>query len=125
MSAACRSAFWSRGCWSLLAGHGHLAAAIILPLYYLADATLTLLRRMANREPFWQSHRTHFYQRATERGFSVSRQSSPACSSPTSCWSCSPPRACWWPGPLVAAMTLGAAAVLVACLLLVFARGKP
>ena len=32
----------------LLAGNGHLAAAVILPLYYLADATLTLLRRMAN-----------------------------------------------------------------------------
>jgi hypothetical protein len=41
-------------------------------LYYLADATLTLLRRIARREPFWRAHRTHFYQRATERGFSVS-----------------------------------------------------
>ena len=56
----------------LVAGHGHLAAALVLPLYYLADATLTLLRRMANREPFWQAHRTHFYQLATDRGFSVS-----------------------------------------------------
>ena len=55
----------------LLAGNGHLAAALLLPLYYLADATLTLLRRIANGEPFWQAHRTHFYQRATDRGFSV------------------------------------------------------
>jgi UDP-N-acetylmuramyl pentapeptide phosphotransferase/UDP-N-acetylglucosamine-1-phosphate transferase len=55
----------------LVAGKGHFAAAILLPLYYLADATLTLLRRMARREPFWQAHRTHFYQRATDRGFSV------------------------------------------------------
>jgi UDP-N-acetylmuramyl pentapeptide phosphotransferase/UDP-N-acetylglucosamine-1-phosphate transferase len=29
----------------LLAGGGHLTAALLLPLYYLADATLTLIRR--------------------------------------------------------------------------------
>src|SRR5947209_5442840 len=55
----------------LLAGRGHLAAALLLPLYYLADATLTLGRRLMWREPVWEAHRTHFYQRATERGFSV------------------------------------------------------
>jgi UDP-N-acetylmuramyl pentapeptide phosphotransferase/UDP-N-acetylglucosamine-1-phosphate transferase len=55
----------------LVASRGHAAAAIVLPLYYLADATLTLLRRIVNREDFWQAHRTHFYQRATERGFTV------------------------------------------------------
>ena len=55
----------------LVAGSGHIAAALILPLYYLADATLTLLRRLLNGEPFWQAHRSHFYQRATDRGFSV------------------------------------------------------
>jgi UDP-N-acetylmuramyl pentapeptide phosphotransferase/UDP-N-acetylglucosamine-1-phosphate transferase len=55
----------------LLAGDGHLAAAILLPLYYLADATVTLLRRDAKRENFWVAHRSHFYQRATDRGFSV------------------------------------------------------
>jgi UDP-N-acetylmuramyl pentapeptide phosphotransferase/UDP-N-acetylglucosamine-1-phosphate transferase len=59
--------------WLLLqlATRGQLAAALILPLYYLADATLTLARRLANREPIWQAHRTHFYQRATAMGFSV------------------------------------------------------
>jgi len=56
----------------LLAGRGQLAAALLLPLYYLADATLTLFRRMANGEPFWQAHRTHFYQRATQRDLPVS-----------------------------------------------------
>jgi UDP-N-acetylmuramyl pentapeptide phosphotransferase/UDP-N-acetylglucosamine-1-phosphate transferase len=55
----------------LLAGEGHRAAALILPLYYLADSTITLLRRMAKREPFWESHRMHYYQRATDNGFSV------------------------------------------------------
>jgi UDP-N-acetylmuramyl pentapeptide phosphotransferase/UDP-N-acetylglucosamine-1-phosphate transferase len=55
----------------LLAGGGHLTAALLLPLYYLADATLTLLRRLSNGERVWQAHRTHYYQRATDRGFSV------------------------------------------------------
>jgi UDP-N-acetylmuramyl pentapeptide phosphotransferase/UDP-N-acetylglucosamine-1-phosphate transferase len=55
----------------LMAGQGHVAAALLLPLYYLADATITLLRRLADRERFWEAHRSHFYQRATERGFSV------------------------------------------------------
>ena len=54
-----------------LAGNGHWAAALLLPLYYLVDATVTLLRRIVAREPFWQAHRTHFYQRATDRGFTV------------------------------------------------------
>jgi UDP-N-acetylmuramyl pentapeptide phosphotransferase/UDP-N-acetylglucosamine-1-phosphate transferase len=56
----------------LLAGNGHLAAAILMPLYYLADATVTLSRRLSRSERVWQAHRTHFYQLATERGFSVS-----------------------------------------------------
>jgi UDP-N-acetylmuramyl pentapeptide phosphotransferase/UDP-N-acetylglucosamine-1-phosphate transferase len=56
-----------------LVGHHALAAAALLPLYYLADATITLLRRLANREPVWQAHRSHFYQRATDRGFTVNQ----------------------------------------------------
>jgi UDP-N-acetylmuramyl pentapeptide phosphotransferase/UDP-N-acetylglucosamine-1-phosphate transferase len=60
--------------WLLLrlAGSGYLAAAIILPLYYLADATLTLCRRLVAGEAIWQAHRSHFYQRALDRGFTVS-----------------------------------------------------
>lgn len=54
-----------------LAGAGHLAAALILPLYYLTDATLTLFLRLARGEKVWQAHRSHFYQRATDNGFSV------------------------------------------------------
>jgi len=49
------------------------AAALLLPMYYLLDATATLLRRMARREPFWAAHRSHFYQRATDNGFTVWR----------------------------------------------------
>jgi UDP-N-acetylmuramyl pentapeptide phosphotransferase/UDP-N-acetylglucosamine-1-phosphate transferase len=57
----------------VLAGHGHLIAALLLPLYYLADATLTLLRRLVNKEPVWQAHRSHYYQRATDNGLRVSQ----------------------------------------------------
>ncbi len=55
----------------LLAGRGHLAAAILLPLYYLADTTTTLLHRLAKGEQITQAHRSHFYQQALDNGFSV------------------------------------------------------
>ncbi len=55
----------------LMAARGHLAAAFLLPLYYLADATVTLIRRLLHGERVWQAHRTHFYQRATDKGLSV------------------------------------------------------
>jgi UDP-N-acetylmuramyl pentapeptide phosphotransferase/UDP-N-acetylglucosamine-1-phosphate transferase len=58
-------------CLLQLAGQHHIAAALLLPLYYLSDASLTLLRRMIRREPFWIAHRSHFYQRATDNGFTV------------------------------------------------------
>ncbi|MCC7016463.1 MAG: glycosyl transferase [Rhodospirillales bacterium] len=48
----------------LLAQQGQWAAAVILPLYYFADATLTLTGRILRREKFWRAHRQHFYQRA-------------------------------------------------------------
>ena len=48
----------------LLAADGHWASAAILPLYYLADASYTLIRRALRGEPFWRAHRQHFYQRA-------------------------------------------------------------
>jgi UDP-N-acetylmuramyl pentapeptide phosphotransferase/UDP-N-acetylglucosamine-1-phosphate transferase len=62
-------------CWCLLqlVYHQQFAAALLLPLYYLLDATATLLRRLARREPFWAAHRSHFYQRATDNGFTVWR----------------------------------------------------
>jgi UDP-N-acetylmuramyl pentapeptide phosphotransferase/UDP-N-acetylglucosamine-1-phosphate transferase len=55
----------------LVAARGHIAAAILLPLYYLADATLTLLRRLLRGERIWEAHRSHFYQRAMDGGFDV------------------------------------------------------
>lgn len=52
----------------LLAVQGHLAAALLLPLYYLLDATQTLFHRLREGEPVWQAHRTHAYQRALHEG---------------------------------------------------------
>jgi UDP-N-acetylmuramyl pentapeptide phosphotransferase/UDP-N-acetylglucosamine-1-phosphate transferase len=59
--------------WLLLqlAGSGHLAAAVLLPLYYVADATITLLRRFARGECITEAHRSHFYQLAVIRGLPV------------------------------------------------------
>jgi UDP-N-acetylmuramyl pentapeptide phosphotransferase/UDP-N-acetylglucosamine-1-phosphate transferase len=56
--------------WILLelAGTGALAAALLLPLYHLMDATITLLKRLARGEKVWEAHRSHFYQQATTNG---------------------------------------------------------
>jgi len=48
----------------LLAAEGEWAAALILPLYYLADASFTLLRRALRGAAVWRAHREHAYQRA-------------------------------------------------------------
>ena len=55
--------------WLLLelASHGYWVPTLVLALYYLADATLTLARRIISGEPFWRAHRTHFFQRALAR----------------------------------------------------------
>jgi len=49
-----------------LAARVSLAPAIILPLYFMADATLTLARRVMRGERPWRPHREHFYQRAAQ-----------------------------------------------------------
>lgn len=56
--------------WLLLSAvtAGAWVAALLLPLYFLVDATFTLLRRAAAGERFWKPHREHIYQRAVQRG---------------------------------------------------------
>lgn len=49
-----------------LAVRGWWAAALILPAYFLTDATLTLLMRLARGEKVWEAHKTHFYQRCAQ-----------------------------------------------------------
>jgi UDP-N-acetylmuramyl pentapeptide phosphotransferase/UDP-N-acetylglucosamine-1-phosphate transferase len=101
----------------------HLAAALLLPLYYLADASIVLLRRAIEGEPVTQAHRTHFYQRATERGFTVMdiiarvflvNISLVALATITIVW----------PSPAIAFGALALGCALVGWLLFAFARGK-
>ena len=108
---------------TLLAGNGCLAAAILLPLYYLADASITLLRRMAKGEPILQAHRTHFYQRAADRGFTVFEIVTRifivnlvlvALALATIAW----------PSLIVAAVALAGGCIAVGLLLLTLTRGK-
>lgn len=56
--------------WLLLqvALSGYWASALILPLYYLTDATITLVKRGLRGEKVWQAHREHFYQHAVQSG---------------------------------------------------------
>jgi UDP-N-acetylmuramyl pentapeptide phosphotransferase/UDP-N-acetylglucosamine-1-phosphate transferase len=46
--------------------HHSLASALILPLYFVSDATLTLAKRVLNGKRPWDAHREHFYQRAVQ-----------------------------------------------------------
>jgi UDP-N-acetylmuramyl pentapeptide phosphotransferase/UDP-N-acetylglucosamine-1-phosphate transferase len=51
-----------------LAVRGYWKIALVLPLYFLADATITLARRLLRGERVWEAHREHFYQQAVRRG---------------------------------------------------------
>jgi UDP-N-acetylmuramyl pentapeptide phosphotransferase/UDP-N-acetylglucosamine-1-phosphate transferase len=55
----------------IVACNDNIAAAILMPLYYLADATITLGLRLSRGERVWEAHRTHYYQRATNNGYTV------------------------------------------------------
>ncbi|MEA2989543.1 MAG: hypothetical protein QOG83_2254 [Alphaproteobacteria bacterium] len=111
--------------WLLLhlAARGHLAAALLLPLYYLTDATLTLLRRALAREPVWQAHRSHFYQRATNGGFTVSEITARVFATNVALAALSL-ATILASSPLVSGLSLPAGAALVGLLLRRFARGK-
>jgi UDP-N-acetylmuramyl pentapeptide phosphotransferase/UDP-N-acetylglucosamine-1-phosphate transferase len=107
----------------LLALDGHVAAALLLPLYYLADASLTLARRVFAGERVWQAHRTHFYQRATDGGFTVNEIVGRVFAVNVVLAVLAfitVAVATWW----IAAAALAGGAVVVAWLLRSFARGK-
>jgi UDP-N-acetylmuramyl pentapeptide phosphotransferase/UDP-N-acetylglucosamine-1-phosphate transferase len=53
-----------------LSERGDWAAAIILPLYFIADATTTLLDRIRRGIRPWHAHREHAYQHAVLAGMS-------------------------------------------------------
>jgi UDP-N-acetylmuramyl pentapeptide phosphotransferase/UDP-N-acetylglucosamine-1-phosphate transferase len=107
----------------LTAGEGQIAAAVIVPLYYLADTGITLARRIVRREPFWQAHRSHFYQSATDRGFSVMQVVARVFAVNLGLVACAASTVLM-PGPAVALIALACAAALVGWLLVSFARGQ-
>ena len=51
-----------------LALRGSWAAALVLPFYFIADATTTLLDRLRRGVKPWEAHREHAYQRAVLSG---------------------------------------------------------
>jgi UDP-N-acetylmuramyl pentapeptide phosphotransferase/UDP-N-acetylglucosamine-1-phosphate transferase len=63
--------------WLLLtlAQKGYMLQALIIPAYYLADATVTLVRRASRGEKIWLPHRDHYYQQAVQRGLGHARVS--------------------------------------------------
>jgi len=58
-----------------LAARGDWVPALILPIYYLADAGFTLVLRAVRGEAVWKAHKQHFYQQAVQRGLSHSQVS--------------------------------------------------
>ncbi len=52
---------WQHGAWPLW-----FPALVFAP--FIADASVTLLRRLARGERFWQAHREHYYQRLVQMG---------------------------------------------------------
>jgi UDP-N-acetylmuramyl pentapeptide phosphotransferase/UDP-N-acetylglucosamine-1-phosphate transferase len=108
----------------LLAGHGHLAAALILPLYYLADATITLGQRLYAGERVWEAHRSHFYQRATARGFTVFEVVARVFIVNVALVLLAAATV-WRPSAITSLLALTLAGALVGWLLTSFARGRP
>jgi UDP-N-acetylmuramyl pentapeptide phosphotransferase/UDP-N-acetylglucosamine-1-phosphate transferase len=56
--------------WLLLAlaSFGGWQAALLLVLYFFADASFTLFRRLLRGEAVWRAHREHYYQYAVQAG---------------------------------------------------------
>jgi UDP-N-acetylmuramyl pentapeptide phosphotransferase/UDP-N-acetylglucosamine-1-phosphate transferase len=53
---------WQRGDWQL-----YLPILVFSP--FIVDATVTLLRRLVQKEKVWQAHRSHYYQRLVQMGY--------------------------------------------------------
>jgi UDP-N-acetylmuramyl pentapeptide phosphotransferase/UDP-N-acetylglucosamine-1-phosphate transferase len=111
--------------WLLIgvAARGHFAAALLLPLYYLADATITLLRRLIRGETIWLAHRSHFYQGASTRGFTVTAVVARVFMLNATLAGLAI-IGVFWDNIIVQVMTLACGALLVGWLLYSFERGR-
>ncbi|OJA48773.1 MraY family glycosyltransferase [Burkholderia ubonensis] len=61
------------GYWGFLQGIWPLWFAPLVFSPFIADASVTLLRRLLRGEKFWQAHREHYYQRMVRSGISHGR----------------------------------------------------
>ncbi|MEX3606538.1 MAG: glycosyltransferase family 4 protein [Burkholderia sp.] len=57
---------WYRGIWRI-----GFPAMVFAP--FIADASVTLSRRLLRGEKFWEAHREHYYQRLVRSGFGHAR----------------------------------------------------
>ncbi|MFV9881023.1 MAG: glycosyltransferase family 4 protein [Rickettsiales endosymbiont of Dermacentor nuttalli] len=53
-----------------LASKGLYLEAIIIPIYYILDAGITMAKRLINKQNIFRAHSEHFYQQAVRRGLS-------------------------------------------------------
>jgi hypothetical protein len=61
------------GIWGWAAGAWPLWLPFLVGAPFVLDATVTLLRRVWRREPFWRAHREHYYQRLIRMGWTHRR----------------------------------------------------
>ena len=102
-----------------LASRGRWKIALILPLYFLADATITLLRRLLAGERVWEPHRQHFYQQAVRNGLPHSAVVKRVIAAYLLLFGCG-----WAAENGRAVISLSAAIVTVAVLLVALAAGR-
>ena len=102
-----------------LAVRGYWKIALILPLYFLADATITLARRLLRGERVWQAHREHFYQQAVRRGLGHAAVAKRVIAADLVLIACGWAAENGWTAP-----ALAASAATVAILLMALARGS-
>ncbi|MFZ3234149.1 MAG: glycosyltransferase family 4 protein [Stellaceae bacterium] len=102
-----------------LVAAGHWTGALILPLYFLADATITLGRRLLRGERVWQAHRQHYYQQAVGRGLGHGVVVRRVVAADLLLIVCA-----WVAENSAATTALAAAAAIVAALLTTLARGR-
>lgn len=55
--------------WADRKGIAPIWVSILVFSPFIVDATVTLVRRIARREPIWEAHRSHYYQRLALRGW--------------------------------------------------------
>jgi UDP-N-acetylmuramyl pentapeptide phosphotransferase/UDP-N-acetylglucosamine-1-phosphate transferase len=101
-----------------VAARGHWRIALILPLYFLADATITLARRLARGERIWEPHREHFYQQAIRHGLGHAAVVKRVVAADLLLIACA-----WMAENGSALASLGTAVVIAATLLIGLARG--